>query len=244
MLTPHPATGFAVPLGLHWCLAPRMAPVAQLGQDGHPVIGNFLPPVGSVARIVRDPLCASVVLVAGHEQTHTCDLLHDELALLSRYFGAIGSSPMARAALKQRGALLIWFDPETIWLAGPSGKRGRPATVSDAAIQACLTLKALFGLPLRQTTGLVASLLALAASLLALAGRDWAVPDFSTLSRGPSGLSIAIRYRPSTGALHILIDIEPASATGSGEPARDAARTSEPDPRWPAYRQGWRRRCL
>ena len=136
-------------------------------------------------------MCASVVLVAGHEQTHTCDLPHDELALLSRYFGAIGSSPMARAALKQRGALLIWFDPETIWLAGPSGKRGRPATVSDAAIQACLTLKALFGLPLRQTTGLVASLLALAASLLALAGRDWAVPDFSTLSRGPSGLSIA-----------------------------------------------------
>ena len=61
-----------------------------------------------------------------------------------------------------------------------------PATVSDAAIQACLTLKALFGLPLRQTTGL-------GASLLKLAGRDWAVPDFSTLPRRPSGLSIAIR---------------------------------------------------
>ena len=93
---------------------------------------------------------------------------------------------MARAALKQHGALLIWFDPETIWLAGPSGKRGRLATVSDAAIRACLTLKALFGLPLRQTTGL-------GASLLKLAGRDWAVPDFSTLPRRPSGLSIAIR---------------------------------------------------
>ena len=54
------------------------------------------------------------------------------------------------AALKQRGLLQIWFDPETIWLAEPSGKRGRPATFTDAAIQACLTLKALFGLPLRQ----------------------------------------------------------------------------------------------
>ena len=52
-----------------------------------------------------------------------------------------------------------WFDPETVWLAGPGGKRGRSATFTDAAIQACLTLKALFGLPLRQTTGLVASLL-------------------------------------------------------------------------------------
>ena len=70
------------------------------------------------------------------------------------------------AALKQRGSLQVWFDPETVWLAGASRKRGRSATFTDAAIQACLTLKALFGLPLRQTTGLVAS-------LLKLAGLDW-----------------------------------------------------------------------
>ena len=48
------------------------------------------------------------------------------------------------AALKQRGSLLIWFDPETVCLAELSGKRGRSATFTDAAIQACLTLKALF----------------------------------------------------------------------------------------------------
>jgi hypothetical protein len=77
------------------------------------------------------------------------------------------------AALKQRGSLQIWFDPETVWLAEPSGKRGRSATFTDASSQACLTLKALFGLPLRQTTWLVAS-------LLKLAGLDWAVQDFST----------------------------------------------------------------
>ena len=57
---------------------------------------------------------------------------------------------MARAGLRQRGSLQIWFDPEMVWLAEPSGKRGRPATFTAAAIQACLTLKALFGLPLRQ----------------------------------------------------------------------------------------------
>ena len=49
---------------------------------------------------------------------------------------------------QQRGSLQVWFDPETVWLAGASGKRGRSATFSDAALQACLTLKALFGLPL------------------------------------------------------------------------------------------------
>jgi hypothetical protein len=94
--------------------------------------------------------------------------------------------------------LLIWFDPETVWLAEPSRKRGRFATFTDAAIQACLTLKALFGLPLRQTTGLVAS-------VLELAGLDWAVPDFSTLSRRQKGLNVAIPYRSSTGAPHLLI---------------------------------------
>ena len=38
-------------------------------------------------------------------------------------------------------------------------QRGRQQTYSDAAMQACLTLKVLFGLPLRQTTGFVESLL-------------------------------------------------------------------------------------
>ena len=114
------------------------------------------------------------------------------------------------AALKQRGSLQIWFDPETVWLAEPSGKRGRPATFTDAAIQACLTLKVLFGLPLRQTTGLVES-------LLKLAGLDWSVPDFSTLSRRQKGLNVAIPYRPSTGALHLLIDSTGIKAEGEGE---------------------------
>lgn len=114
------------------------------------------------------------------------------------------------AALKQRGSLQIWFDPETVWLAEPSGRRGRPATFTDAAIQACLTLKALFGLPLRQTIGLVAS-------LLELAGLDWPVPDFSTLSRRQKGLNVAIPYRPSTGALHLLIDSTGIKSEGEGE---------------------------
>lgn len=114
------------------------------------------------------------------------------------------------AALKQRGSLLIWFDPETLGLAEPSGKRGRSATFTDAAIQACLTLKALFSLPLLQATGLVAS-------LLELAGLDWPVSDFSTLCRCQKGLNVAIPYRQSTGALHLLIDSTRIKAEGEGE---------------------------
>ena len=33
------------PLGLPWCLAPAIAPMAEIGADGHPARGGFLPPV-------------------------------------------------------------------------------------------------------------------------------------------------------------------------------------------------------
>ena len=114
------------------------------------------------------------------------------------------------AALKQRGSLLIWFDPEMEWIAAPSGRPGRPATFSEAAIQTCLMLKALFGLPLGQTTGLVAS-------LLNLAKLDWPVPDFSTLRRRQTDLTVTIPCRPSTGALHLLVDSTGIKAMGEGE---------------------------
>ena len=114
------------------------------------------------------------------------------------------------AALRQRGSLSIWFDAETQWQAEPTGKRGRQPVFSAAAIQTCLTLRALFGLPLRQVTGMVAS-------LLALAGLDWPVPDYSTLCRRQKGLLVAIAHRPGTVALHLLIDNTGIKAEGCGE---------------------------
>ena len=74
-------------------------------------------------------------------------------------------------------------------------------------------MKVLFGMALRQTTGFVES-------LLHLIGLDRAVPDFSTLSRRQKTLKVNIPYRGSQGPLHLLIDIEPVSASGSSEPAR------------------------
>ena len=79
-------------------------------------------------------------------------------------------------ALKQRGSLSIWFDAETPWKAKLSGQHGRQKAYSDVAIQSCLTLEVLFGLPLRQTTGFEES-------LLKLVGLDWTVLDFSSLCR-------------------------------------------------------------
>ncbi|SEB10302.1 Transposase DDE domain-containing protein [Rubrimonas cliftonensis] len=83
-------------------------------------------------------------------------------------------------ALKRRGSLRIWFDPSMRWEGAPTGRRGRRQSCSDAAIQSCLTLKVLFGMALRQTTGFVES-------LLRLIGLNWSVPDFEPRSAAGIG---------------------------------------------------------
>ncbi len=113
-------------------------------------------------------------------------------------------------SLKRRGSLSIWFDPGMVWTPPRSGKRGRQQQFSDAAIQACLTLKVLFGMPLRQTTGLVQSLL----RLIVL---DWAAPDFSTLCRRQKTLNVGLPYRGSKDPLNLLLDSTGIKAEGEGE---------------------------
>ena len=68
----------------------------------------------------------------------------------------------------------------------------------------------LFGMALRQTPGFVES-------LLRLIGLDWAVPDFSTLSRRQTSLKVNIPYRGSHGPLHLWIDSTGIKVEGEGE---------------------------
>jgi len=37
--------GAPAPAGIHWCLAPDIVPMREIGPDGHPARGGFLPPV-------------------------------------------------------------------------------------------------------------------------------------------------------------------------------------------------------
>ncbi|HZR75216.1 FAS1-like dehydratase domain-containing protein [Bradyrhizobium sp.] len=40
-----PKRGDAAPFATHWCLTPAIAPASEIGPDGHPKRGGFLPPV-------------------------------------------------------------------------------------------------------------------------------------------------------------------------------------------------------
>jgi hypothetical protein len=75
-------------------------------------------------------------------------------------------------ALRRRGSLTVWVTPEAIaaWAPATTGRRGRPRSYSDIAIETGLMLRLAFGRPWRQTEGM----LGLIMDLLDL---DLAVPD-------------------------------------------------------------------
>jgi len=62
------------------------------------------------------------------------------------------------AALRKRCFFLIWLNKGMTWFAPREGRPGHPPMFSDAAIQFYLSIKVLFQLLLRQTSGMVASL--------------------------------------------------------------------------------------
>jgi transposase len=116
------------------------------------------------------------------------------------------------AGLRQRGSVTIWFTPEAVaaWRAVPRTAPGGQARYSDLAIETTLTLRAVFHQPLRQTEGLVGS-------LLALLGLDLPVPDHSTLSRRAAKLVVALTPGTAGRPLRLLVDSTGVKLSGPGE---------------------------
>src|SRR5437763_16549421 len=89
-------------------------------------------------------------------------------------------------ALRQRGSLTVWFTEAAIaaWQAEPRTTPGGQPRYSALAITTAVTLRAVFRLALRQTEGLVAS-------MLRLLDLDLAAPDHSTMSRRGETLPVS-----------------------------------------------------
>jgi hypothetical protein len=115
------------------------------------------------------------------------------------------------ASLRQRGSLTVWFTDAAIaaWRAEPRTTRGGQPYYSALAITTALTLRAVFRLALRQTEGLIGS-------IIRLLGLDLAVPDHSTLSRRAETLQV-LRPRSSRTPVHLLVDTTGLRLCGPGE---------------------------
>ena len=115
------------------------------------------------------------------------------------------------AGLRARGSLTVWFTPEAAaaWKAEPRATRAGQPRYSGLAIATALMLRAVFRLALRQTEGLIGS-------ILRLLGLDLAVPDHSTLSRRAETLEVP---RPKAGRapVHLLVDSTGLKLCGPGE---------------------------
>src|SRR4051794_16875321 len=117
------------------------------------------------------------------------------------------------AALRQRGSLTVWFTEAAVaaWAAEPRTTPGGQAHYSSLAITTALTLKAVFRLALRQTEGLIGS-------VIRLLGLALSVPDHTTLSRRAETLEVP---RPRSGSdaepVHLLVDSTGLKLCGPGE---------------------------
>src|SRR3954447_21622587 len=129
------------------------------------------------------------------------------------------------AALRQRGSLTVWFTEAAIaaWHAEPRTTPGDQPHYSSLAIAMALTLKAVFRLALRQTEGLISS-------IICLLGLDLSVPDHTTLSRRAETLEVP---RPRRGSeaepVHLLVDSTGLKLCGPGAMAdREAWHETTP----------------
>ena len=88
--------------------------------------------------------------------------------------------------------------------------KGRQEEYSDAAIECCLILRAIFHLPLRATQGFVEG-------LIHLLDLEISAPNYSLLSRRSSNLCRVLNHIPSTGPIDIVVDSTGLKIFGEGE---------------------------
>ena len=119
-------------------------------------------------------------------------------------------------ALVGRGSLTLWIAEDiTTWWYGEGHN-----TYSNQAIEVMLTIKAVYGLPLRATTGFVQS-------IFELLGIPLSVPDYSTLSRRAENVSVPLR-KTHKETTDLILDSTGAKVFGEGE--------------WKVRKHGWSKR--
>lgn len=115
-------------------------------------------------------------------------------------------------SLVQRGSLTFWFSEK--FLVGVTQKGEKEGhgnqRYTNMVIISSLTLRQLFRLPLRATSGLMKS-------LLELMRVEASVPDYSTLCRRGKTLKVNLGVKETGKARHVLVDSTGVQVVGEGE---------------------------
>jgi hypothetical protein len=117
--------------------------------------------------------------------------------------------PEYEAGLRRRGSLTLWIEDAALdhWQTfGPGGQ----ARYKDTAIQTTLMVRTAFKLGLRQTEGLMAS-------VISLMDLTISAPDHSTISRRAVTLPVIQPASLPHGPLHLLIDSTGLQVYGAGQ---------------------------
>lgn len=114
--------------------------------------------------------------------------------------------------LVARGSLDIWVSESVVenWYAEPSGKRGAQARYSDSAILITRQLGIVFRQNLRQTEGMVRS-------LVRSMKLDLNIPDFTTLSRRSDNLEVPLPKDMNKKSVIVIPDSSGLKVYGEGE---------------------------
>lgn len=116
-------------------------------------------------------------------------------------------------ALVERGSLSVWISEDDLsaWHnTARTGKRGKPAAYTDAAILCMATLAEVYRLPLRATRGLTRS-------LLRLLGVELSVPCYTTLCRRRRALAVELPRRQKSEPRPVVVDSTGVKVYGEGE---------------------------
>ena len=113
------------------------------------------------------------------------------------------------AGLRRRGSLTLWIEDAVLDRWQSVGQYGQ-ARYRNIAIETCLMLRAAFKMPLRQTEGLMDS-------VLTLMKLSITAPDHTTVSRRAVALTVTRATSAPTEPLHVLIDSTGLKVFGAGQ---------------------------
>jgi hypothetical protein len=136
------------------------------------------------------------------------------------------------AGLRRRGSLTLWVSDEAIaaWRAAPRTTPGGQARYSETAIETALMVRLVFHQPLRQTEGLLES-------LLDLMGIDLPVPDHTTISRRAARLTPMLLTALPSGPVTLVIDSTGLKVYGAGEWHQHGVRGRRTSSIWRSMRR-------